>query len=446
MSAGRPALSWFGIVRLGLVQTALGSIFVLSTSTLNRVMVIELSLPAVLPGLLIGLHYLMQVLRPCLGHRSDVGGRRTPWIVGGMAVLALGGVGAAAATGLMAHHLAVGLILAVASFVLIGGGVGSCGTALLVLLAERAAPARRAAAAAVAWVMMIAGFILTAALAGHFLDPFSPGRLLAVAAAISGTALLVSCVAVWGVEGRPASQPAEDAGAQGFRRAMREVWAEPRSRRFATFIFVSMLAYGGEDLLIEPFAGACFGLTPGATAKLSGLLHGGTLLGMLLVAVSSMVGGSGKRALELWMTGGCVASGAALAGIAGCGFAGAAPLLGPLLLALGAANGAYAIAAIGSMMQLVGAGGPGRGGVRMGLWGAAQALAFGGGGLAATVLNDVAHRLIAGPAGAYGAVFTAEAAVFLYATTFVAGLGSAGARSAPGRCLEAVPTARAERG
>ena len=41
--AGMPPLSWFGIVRLGLVQTALGAIFVLSTATLNRVMVVELA-------------------------------------------------------------------------------------------------------------------------------------------------------------------------------------------------------------------------------------------------------------------------------------------------------------------------------------------------------------------------------------------------------------------
>ena len=49
--------------------------------------------------MLIALQYFIQVLmRPRLGHGSDVGGRRTPLIVGGMAVLALGGVLAALAT------------------------------------------------------------------------------------------------------------------------------------------------------------------------------------------------------------------------------------------------------------------------------------------------------------------------------------------------------------
>ncbi len=71
-------LSWIGILRLGLVQTALGAIVVLTTSTINRVMVVELALPAAVPGALVGLHYALQILRPRWGHGSDVngGGRR----------------------------------------------------------------------------------------------------------------------------------------------------------------------------------------------------------------------------------------------------------------------------------------------------------------------------------------------------------------------------------
>jgi len=104
---------WGSIARLGLVQMALGAIVVLTTSTLNRVMVVELALPALLPGMLVALHYLVQIARPRMGHGSDVGGRRTPWIVGGMAVLGIGGVVAAAATVWMAHDRAAGIALAV---------------------------------------------------------------------------------------------------------------------------------------------------------------------------------------------------------------------------------------------------------------------------------------------------------------------------------------------
>ena len=87
--------SWLGIARFGLVQAALGAIVVLTTSTINRVMIVELALPAMVPGLLVTWHYALQVLRPSWGHGSDKGGRRTPWIIAGMGTLALGGFGVA---------------------------------------------------------------------------------------------------------------------------------------------------------------------------------------------------------------------------------------------------------------------------------------------------------------------------------------------------------------
>ena len=107
----RVCLGWLGIVRLGLVQAALGAIVVLTTSTMNRVMVVEFALPAMLPGALVALHHVIQMSRPRFGYGSDVGGRRTPWIIGGMLVLALGGVAAAMGTALMGLDPVSGLSL-----------------------------------------------------------------------------------------------------------------------------------------------------------------------------------------------------------------------------------------------------------------------------------------------------------------------------------------------
>ena len=100
---------WSRVLRMGLVQACIGAVVVLTTSTLNRVMVVELGLPALLPGFLVALHYLVQVARPRMGFGSDVGGRSTPWIIGGMAVLALGGVLSALATVWMGSQPAPGM-------------------------------------------------------------------------------------------------------------------------------------------------------------------------------------------------------------------------------------------------------------------------------------------------------------------------------------------------
>ena len=200
-SSPPPPLSWFGIARLGLVQTALGSVTVLTMATLNRVMVVELALPSMLPGVLVGLHYAMQLLRPRLGYGSDIGGRRTPWIVGGMALHATGGALAAVATALMATHLFLGIALAVIAFIMIGIGVSAAGTSLLVLLAKRTEPSRRSAAASIAWTMMVTGFIGTTAAAGYALDPFSGTRLVAVSATVSVVAMILTLIGVWNIEG-----------------------------------------------------------------------------------------------------------------------------------------------------------------------------------------------------------------------------------------------------
>lgn len=410
-------LGWFGIFRLGLIQTALGAIVILTTSTLNRVMVIELLLPATLPGLLVAAHYAVQLLRPRLGYGSDLGGRRTPWIVGGMAILALGGIAAAAATALMATHFVAGLVLAVVAFLMIGVGVGATGTTLLVLLAKRVAPERRPAAATIVWVMMIAGFVVTAGVAGHFLDPYSPQRLVAVVAAVSLAAFLLTVLAIRGVEGRVV---AEETGAaeqrMPFRAVFREVWAEGDARRFTIFVFVSMLAYSMQDLILEPFAGIAFGMSVGETTRLSGVQNGGVLAGMLMFAlVASLFRGRRLGALWLWTVSGCLGSAAALLALAASPTFATAATVTAIVFLLGFANGTFAVAAIGSMMGLVGKGREGREGVRMGLWGAAQAVAFGIGGVAGTVLADLASHLVASQGTGYAVVLALEGGLFLAA-------------------------------
>ncbi|MGH6642123.1 MAG: BCD family MFS transporter [Bradyrhizobium sp.] len=428
-----PVLSWLGIIRLGLVQTGLGAIVVLTTSTLNRVMVVELAMPAILPGALVAIHYALQVFRPAWGHGSDLGARRTPWIIGGMAVLATGGLMASVATAWMGTHPLFGIALAVAAFCLIGVGVGAAGTSLLVLLAKRTDDNRRAAAATIVWVMMIAGFIVTTGVAGHLLDPFSPSRLIAVSASVSAAAMVLTLVGVWGVEGAVVagvrSRLTEVSRQSSFRDAFLEVWTEPKSRRFAIFVFVSMLAYSAQDLILEPFAGAVFGFTPGATTKLSGVQHGGTLIGMALVPLIGAVYPRSRGNLQIWTIGGCLASAVALLCLAAAAFLGPSWPLRETVFMLGVCNGAYAVAAIGSMMALVGAGGEKREGVRMGLWGAAQAFAFGIGGFLGTLASDIARYLLTSPALSYSVVFASEAGLFVISACMAVWVHRAPARS-----------------
>ena len=406
-------LSWVQIFRLGLVQACLGAIVVLMTSTLNRLMVVELALPVVLPGFLVALHYGVQITRPNWGHLADQGGNRTRWIIAGMALLALGGMGAALAIPALETQFALGLGLSLVAYAVIGLGVGASGTSLLALLATATAEHRRPAAATITWLMMIAGIALTAITAGKFMDPYSHARLLVIVAIICTGAVALTTLAVWGIERRVIARPAP--APQRFRDGMRDIWADTRARHFTFFVFLSMTAYFMQELILEPYAGLVFGYTPGQSTQMSGAQNGGVFLGMVLVGVAASAFRIGS--LRNWVVAGCTGSALMLVAIAGASFW-LLPLV-PLVVALGFFNGMFAVAAIGSMMQLAGEGRDKREGTRVGLWGASQAIAAGFGGLTGAALVDLARSLLP-VADAFGAVFLFQATIFIASAALAA--------------------------
>ena len=403
-------LSWTQIMRLGLVQMALGAIVVLTTSTLNRLMVVEFSLPALLPGVLVGLHYGIQLSRPRWGFTSDTGGNRTHWIIGGMVILAAGGLGAAFGVTLFAQNYWLALTLSIFSYALIGIGVGASGTSLLALLATATAPHRRAAAATITWLMMIFGIAMTAGVAGSFLDPYSPERLMGVVAVVVTAATLITILAIGRIESRVTAMKEE--APTPFMEGMRDIWAEPKTRNFTLFVFLSMNAYFMQELILEPYAGLVFNFTPGESTALSGAQNGGVFLGMLTVGIVAT--GLKIGQLRTWVISGCLGSCAILGLICMTGFAYTGLNFSYLVVALGFFNGMFAVAAIGSMMALASEGRGQREGTRMGLWGAAQAIAAGFGGLTGALLVDV-MRTIAPDGQAFGTVFAFEGLLFLAA-------------------------------
>jgi BCD family chlorophyll transporter-like MFS transporter len=409
------SLSWLQIVRLGLVQMCLGAIVVLTTSTLNRLMVVEFGLAAVLPGALVALHYGIQITRPRWGFASDTGGQRTVWIIGGMVALGAGAMLATLALPVFATAFWAGLALSIVAYALIGLGVGASGTSLLALLATATAERRRAAAATITWLMMIFGIALTAGVTGAMMEPYSLPLLFRIVAIVVTGAIALTVLAIWGIEKRviavrePESAP--------FMEGLAEVWADRRARNFTLFVFLSMVAYFMQELILEPYAGLVFGFTPGQSTSLSGAQNGGVFVGMLLVGIAA----TGLRfgTLRMWVVAGCLGSAVALAAITTVGTMGLTGMLVPAVVALGLFNGMFAVAAIGSMMALAGEGHDKREGTRMGLWGAAQAVAAGFGGLAGAALVDVL-RLSFPDVQAFGAVFLLEALIFVSAALMAA--------------------------
>jgi len=260
---------------------------------------------------------------------------------------------------------------------------------------------------------MILGIAVTAGVSGQLLDPFSFRRLLSVIGAVCAIAVVLAAIAAWGswhIRRSPAGTGAAVSNA-GFRAVLRDALADRATRRFALFVFAAMLAYSAQDLILEPFAGRVFGMTPGESTKLGGTQHGGVMLGMLGAALLSARFGS----LRHWAVGGCLASALTLVALAQSPALGGPAALSAIIFALGVANGVFAVGAIGAMMAMTAADGTRGTGIRLGVYGAAQAIAYAAGSLGGGVASDLTIAWFGDASRGYTVVFAAEAILFVVA-------------------------------
>ncbi|MBY5935456.1 MFS transporter [Tateyamaria omphalii] len=395
---------WGMLVRLCLVNAAIGGLAALPVNLFNRLMTVELALPALLPGLLVALHYGVQLTRPVWGHRSDVKGGRTPFILGGIALVGLGVLGAAWGISMAETSANVAMFVWVLSYAVIGFGIGAAGTSFLALLANVSGE-NKGAVATLAWLMLIIGAISASVGTARLIEPYSAEALMWAVGLVAAVAISLCVMATYGVE-RHTREPGivDCQDDMPFFDALRLTWHDQVARRFTGFVFLSILAYYLSELVLEPFAGHVHGLSPAESTILSGAQNGAALLGMIGAgALSHFRLGS----LRFWAVVGCVISAIGLLGLA------AGLSVTPFTIVLGLGNGLFVVGAVGSMMQLAAAHARSTG-VRMGVFGAAQAIAAGLAGLVATGMLDVT-RMILPDAAAYGTVFTIEAALFLCA-------------------------------
>ncbi len=426
--AAGTGIGWFGVVRLGTVQAAIGAMVMLATSLLNRVMVVEFAIAAAVPAGLVAWHYAVQLSRPLWGHKSDRSEKRSSWIMAGMGILALGTLIAVDATIMMAGAGIFAIILAVLGFSLIGLGVGMAGTALLALLASRVAVERKPAAAAISWTMMVAGIVVAAGVSGSFLDPFSEARLAIVTSMVVLVAFCVAMLALRGLERNslPVKQGKNSETKANFTEVLKDISQDQQARRFTYFVFISMLAYSMQDLILEPFAGFIFGMTPGESTQLAGVQHSGILLGMLVAGLGgSLYAKYFGRNEKLWIIIGCLSSAVMLGALSIAAAVGPAWPLKANVFGLGVANGIFAVAAVGAMLGLASDGSSSGEGARMGVWGAAQAIAFGAGGLLGAVIVDLLRGTMADDSNAFQIVFVVEGAMFILAALVATGTSMA---------------------
>ncbi|MFN3643700.1 MAG: PucC family protein [Gemmobacter sp.] len=422
------------LLRLSLFQVSVGMAMVLLLGTLNRVMIVELGVPAVIVATMIAIPVLVAPFRALLGHRSDthrsaIGWKRIPylwfgtlWQFGGLAVMPFALL---VLSGDVVHVIPyAGEGLAALAFLMTGLGMHMTQTAGLALAADRATEETRPRVVALLYVMFLVGMGLSAVVVGWLLRDFTPLTLVRVVQGCAVATLALNLVALWKQEAvRPMTKAERAAPRPLFRDAWADLMRGGTAGRLIAVVVIGTLAFNMQDVLLEPYGGEILHMPVASTTLLTAIWAAGALVGFGLSA--------------RWLTRGMdtyrMAARGLLIGIAAFScIVFAAPLQAPGVYFAGACliglgGGVFAVATLTAAMTMP-AGTAGRG-LALGAWGAAQATAQGmaiflGGaikdGVGGAALSGAFGPALIDPAFGYSFVYHLEIAL-LFATLIALG-------------------------
>lgn len=427
-----PDLPLSRLLRLSLFQVSVGMALVLLVGTLNRVMIVELGVPASLVAIMISLPVMFAPFRALVGfrsdtHRSALGWKRVPFIwkgamiqFGGLAimpfaVLVLAGAGEAHRAPAWLGPLGAGL-----AFLLVGFGIHMTQTVGLALATDLVPTESHPKVVGLMYVMLLLGTIVSALVFGALLENYTHGRLVQVIQGSAVTTLVLNVVALWKQETRRPLRGAPPPPQPGFA----EAWAAFRStdgalrRLFA--VGIGTMAFSMQDVLLEPYGGQVLNLTVAATTTLTATLAGGGLLGF---AWASKVLSRGSDPFRMACLGAAIGIPAFLAVISAASIH-SSIVFGFGALFVGFGGGLFSHGTLTATMNFA----PEKyHGLALGAWGAVQATAAGIAVAMGGVLRDIVAAIsqrgmlpasISGPATGYIFVYSLE--VILLLVTFVA--------------------------
>ena len=419
------------LLRLSLFQVTVGMAAVLLIGTLNRVMIVELGLPAWVVAVMISLPLVFAPFRMLVGHRSDthksvLGWKRVPYIwfgtllqFGGLAIMPFALI---LLSGDSHGPPIVGQVGAALAFLLTGAGLHTVQTSGLALATDLAPERARPKVVALLCAMLLLGSVGAAVGFGLLLTPFSELKLIKVVQGAGLLTMILNGVALWKQEPRDRSRGQSVVLAPTFRDRWAAYASTGRAGRRLLAIGMGTTAFSMQDVLLEPYGGRVLHLSVSATTSLTALLAVGGGTGLWIAARSLAKGSDPYR----------VSGFGALAGLAAfaCVIL-AAPMAAPALFAagvglVGLGAGLFAHGTLTASMNMAQKDATG---LALGAWGAVQALAAGlaiaTGGLLSDTLGALARAgrlgaVLQGPATGYSGVYALEI-VLLFGTLIALG-------------------------
>ncbi len=422
--AGTSELPMQRLLRLSLFQVTVGMAVVLLIGTLNRVMIVELGVPAWLVAVMVSLPLVAAPFRAVIGfrsdtHRSALGWRRVPYLwlgtliqFGGLAIMPFALILLSGDTN---GPVWIGQAAAALAFLLVGAGLHTTQTVGLALATDLAPRSAQPKVVALLCVMLMFGMIFSAVLFGWLLSPFSEMRLIQVVQGAAVATMLLNGIALWKQEARNPALTAPDRVRPTFGDAWRAFDRHGTARRRLVALGFGTVAFSMQDILLEPYGGQVLHLPVSATTALTALLAGGGMAGFAYAA-HKLADGADPYRLAAWgvLVGLCAFSSVLFAGVLVSPFVFG---LGVTLIGLGA--GLFAHCTLTAAMAMAPGG---QIGLALGIWGAVQASAAGvavaSGGLLRDAVSALAGRgvlghALDGPATGYAVVYSTELALLL---------------------------------
>jgi MFS transporter, BCD family, chlorophyll transporter len=407
------------LLRLSLFQVTVGMAMVLLIGTLNRVLIVELKVPAWLVSLMVGLPLVFAPFRALIGFRSDnhrslLGWRRVPYIwmgtllqFGGLAIMPFALL---ILSGDTHGPLWIGQLASALAFLLVGAGLQTAQTAGLALATDLAPEPTRPHVIALMYGMLLVGMIGAGLVFGRLLANFSEIRLIQVVQGAAMVTMGLNIAALWKQEARRPGAVLAPALQTSFLASWRKFCKHDRAVRYLIAVGIGTAAFNMQDIVLEPYGGEILHLPVGATTTLTAMLAGGMLAAFILASRFLVHGADPYRLAAYGALFGLGAFAAVML---------AAPLESPQMfrlgvIAIGFGSGMFSVGTLAGAMARER---NGESGLALGAWGAVQAMSAGiaialGGAIRDGVTHLASHGAL-GPAltGAstgYSAVYQLE--------------------------------------
>lgn len=378
------------LLRLSLFQISVGMAAVLLTGTLNRVMILELGVPAALVAVMVALPFLFAPARALVGYKSDthrslLGWKRVPYIWFG-SLLQFGGLAIMPFALLLLQSQTsgpewIGPVAAGLAFLMTGAGVHTVQTAGLALATDLAPEDSRPRVVALIHVVLIIGMLLSALAFSVLLENFSAQRLIQVVQGAAAATIVFNMIALWKQEARQPSLTLPSKIVPSFSESWAKFKSESRSARLLVALGLGTIGFSMQDVLLEPYGGEILMLSVAQTTLLTAWFAAGTLLGFAIAGKALASGLNPYRLSAFGMLIGVAAFGCVIF---------AAPLMSTNLFRVGAfligtGGGIFTVGTLIACMKLSDTNGSG---LALGAWGAVQASTMGIGLAAGGIIRD----------------------------------------------------------